>query len=310
MQKQSRYALVLIFVVLLLGWPGGAQETGEASVADQAATHYQAQKWEAAAAAYEQVVAQQPANGRAWTRLGVARYSLKQYREAIQAYEEADMIGSAPQFVRYGLGASHAALGEQDEAFAWLAKAVEAGYGNVQQLESDEVLDPLRADARFAEVLQGARINLRPCENLDVYRQFDFWVGDWDVYAQEQKAGTNSIQKVAGDCILLENWTSASGMSVGKSINFYHPHKQKWMQLWVDSSGLVIPIEGEYRDGAMHLTGEYLYRNGRRSLFRGTWTPLPDGRVRQFLEESNDEGETWNVWFDGYYSRREQADAE
>lgn len=310
MQPKSRQFMVLILSLLLSAASVSAQEAADASLADQAAAHFQAQEWAQAAAAYEQVVEAEPANGLAWLRLGLSRYNLKKFTEAAQAFTEADKIGFAPQFGRYWLGVSYAQLGETDHAFEWLNKAIEAGYANVQQVESADDLASLRGDERFGEIVLQARINQRPCENLDVYRQFDFWVGDWEVHAQGRLAGANSIQKVAGDCILLENWTSANGQSVGKSINFYHPHKKKWVQLWVDSSGLVIPIEGEYRDGAMHFQGDYLYRNGRRALFRGTWTPLPDGRVRQFLEQSTDEGKTWNVWFDGYYSRQTQASDE
>jgi hypothetical protein len=32
------------------------------------------------------------------------------------------------------------------------------------------------------------------------------------------------------------------------------------------------------------------------------WTPMMDGRVRQFFEEQDATGK-WQVWFDGYYSR-------
>jgi hypothetical protein len=39
--------------------------------------------------------------------------------------------------------------------------------------------------------------------------------------------------------------------------------------------------------------------------FRGLWTPLPDGRVRQFFEQSNDGGETWVPWFEGFYTRKD-----
>jgi hypothetical protein len=39
--------------------------------------------------------------------------------------------------------------------------------------------------------------------------------------------------------------------------------------------------------------------------FRGLWTPLPDGRVRQFFEQSNDDGTTWTPWFEGFYTRTE-----
>jgi len=30
---------------------------------------------------------------------------------------------------------------------------------------------------------------------------------------------------------------------------------------------------------------------------------LPDGRVRQQFHESDDGGNTWKPWFDGYYTR-------
>jgi hypothetical protein len=39
---------------------------------------------------------------------------------------------------------------------------------------------------------------------------------------------------------------------------------------------------------------------------RITWTPLPEGRVRQFWENSRDEGKTWSVAFDGTYVRRKR----
>ena len=42
--------------------------------------------------------------------------------------------------------------------------------------------------------------------------------------------------------------------------------------------------------------------------FRGLWTPLEDGRVRQFFEQSNDGGETWAAWFEGFYTRAEAAE--
>jgi hypothetical protein len=43
---------------------------------------------------------------------------------------------------------------------------------------------------------------------------------------------------------------------------------------------------------------------GATAPFRGLWTLLPDGRVRQFFEQSNDDGKTWVTWFDGYYTRK------
>lgn len=298
-------ALLLSLALACWVFPAFAQEAGEQSPAEQAAAAYQAQDWAKAAAGYEKVVAGNPADGRAWARLGISRYNLEHYSGAAEAFEHADQLGFAQQFVQFRLAATYARLGENDKAMEWLEKAVKSGFGNVEGLESEEALAPLRSGARFAELLQEVRVNQAPCENLEVYKQFDFWVGDWDVFTPDgQKAGENSIQRVSGGCILLENWTSANGNYTGKSINFYHPGKQKWVQLWVDGSGTVIPTEGVLNDGAMHLEGQLISRQGESTLYRGTWTPLPDGRVRQFLEESKDGGKTWNVWFDGFYVRK------
>ncbi len=75
-------------------------------------------------------------------------------------------------------------------------------------------------------------------------------------------------------------------------------------QEWVDSSAGVILTAGELRGNAMVLDGEHIYRNGRKEHYRGTWTPQPDGSVRQLLEQSRDGGKSWYVWFDGTYVRK------
>jgi hypothetical protein len=63
-------------------------------------------------------------------------------------------------------------------------------------------------------------------------------------------------------------------------------------------------MEGGYVDGAMRLEGPLQYlAQGKTTTLRGTWTALPDGRVRQLFEESEDAGKTWVPWFDGYYTR-------
>jgi tetratricopeptide (TPR) repeat protein len=282
------------------------QGQSQESATEEADALYQAEEWEKAAQAYEKVVDREPKNGRAWFRLGTSRRNLKLYQQAVAAFEEADKIGFAQPFSRYNIASGYALLNEKAKAFAWLDKAVEAGFANLGSLESDTDIASLREDARFGQVVEQVKINAEPCEHLPVYKQFDFWVGEWDVFTpQGQKAGTNRIERVAGGCILLENWTSARGPYKGKSINYYDPSKGKWVQAWVDSSAMILPIEGEFKEGAMHFQGEFVYRKGNKDLFRGTWTPLPDGRVRQFLEQSKDGGETWNTWFDGYYVRKD-----
>lgn len=121
--------------------------------------------------------------------------------------------------------------------------------------------------------------------------------------AQGQQVGTNRIEQHLNGCLMLENWTGGSG-GAGKSMNYYDPSDDHWKQVWVDASGGNITFTGTFRDGAMHFEGVSVQADGSTSMMKMTFTPLEDGRVRQYIEESKDDGATWNVWFDGYYSKQ------
>ena len=143
-----------------------------------------------------------------------------------------------------------------------------------------------------------------PCKTRPEHRQFDFWVGEWDVInPRGQRAGTNSVQLILGDCVVFENWTGARG-GHGKSFNVYNAAKGKWQQTWVDNSGGVLELLGEYKDNQMRLVGERKGSDGSVTLQRITFTKLGDGGVRQLWDQSTDGGKTWAVAFDGTYVRK------
>jgi hypothetical protein len=135
------------------------------------------------------------------------------------------------------------------------------------------------------------------------FREFDFWLGSWRVTTGDgQIAGDNTVTLEQGGCVLVEKWRSARG-GTGQSLNYYDPVARAWKQRWV-GLGLILEMQGGLRDGAMVLEGPLHYvREGRTTQLRGTWSKLADGRVRQWFEESEDQGRTWKTWFDGLYSR-------
>jgi len=144
-----------------------------------------------------------------------------------------------------------------------------------------------------------------PCATDDNFRSFDFWVGEWEVtpWAGGAIAGHNNIQVIENGCAVMENWTNSQG-GTGRSINYYNPITEKWRQIWV-STGYSIDIEGGIKDGAMALEGEIHYYGNKTNLpMRAKWTPQEDGTVRQFFEQWNPQTETWDVWFDGKYTRQ------
>jgi hypothetical protein len=137
------------------------------------------------------------------------------------------------------------------------------------------------------------------------HRAFDFWLGRWQVLlADGTFAGHNEIAAEQGGCVLIERWNGAQG-GTGVSQNFYDVGSGQWRQLWI-SPGTQIDIRGAASEGEMVLEGTISYvEPGKTFPFRGRWTLLDDGRVRQFFEEAREPG-VWKEWFEGFYVPQDQ----
>lgn len=150
------------------------------------------------------------------------------------------------------------------------------------------------------------KTNPGPCETAK-HRQFDFWLGDWDVYVRGGTlAGRNRIAPLFGGCALRERWEGVSGHR-GTSLNVYDVARQSWHQTWVDAHGVVLQLDGGLVSGAMVLEGSGPSLTGDRLQVRHriSWS-LIDGdpdRVRQLWQTSSDNA-SWETVFDGHYLRR------
>lgn len=164
----------------------------------------------------------------------------------------------------------------------------------------------MKSSACFALCLLAAGLSAQsaPPAPPPEARQFDFWIGDWEVFAPDgRKAGDNRIEPIAGGWGLLEHWTGAGGYT-GRSLNTWFPAKGLWQQFWVGLGGALELSGGLNAQGEMVLRGKSTSAAGQETLQRITWTPNPDGTVRQHWEQSGDGGATWTTAFDGLYRRR------
>ena len=137
------------------------------------------------------------------------------------------------------------------------------------------------------------------------YRQFDFWVGDWDVFdsATGKPAGSSRIERLYSGCAIRENW-SEPGFT-GGSLNAWVAADRRWHQTWTDAGGGWREFVGGFADGRMtmvwtHPSEHFPGKTARRRL---TWTPAPDGSVRQQAAESLGDG-PWVERYDITYRRR------
>lgn len=137
-------------------------------------------------------------------------------------------------------------------------------------------------------------------------RQFDFWLGEWDVTTPDGKpAGSSRIELISNGAGLLENWTGypvPTGGN-GKSLNTYNQGRKQWQQFWVGAGGGVLELAGGLVGQEMVLVGEHTVR-GQLLREKITWTPNSDGSVRQHWEQSKDGGKTWTDAFDGLYRKK------
>lgn len=134
------------------------------------------------------------------------------------------------------------------------------------------------------------------------FRQFDFWLGNWKVAnPQGKQVGTSEISRASGGCAVREQWKSESGVT-GISINYYDAADHQWHQHWVGSDGSILHLEGGLKGETMVLEGKTMGAKGE-VMNRVTWTPSPDGKVKQEWSTSTDNGSTWKTVFTGVYEK-------
>jgi hypothetical protein len=174
---------------------------------------------------------------------------------------------------------------------------LESAGGGVDE-NADAVTAPLTQLGTFGVARAPAAT---PCTEGE-YRQFDFWVGEWNVTAVGQPPGSpptpSDITLEPGGCAVFENF----GKGAGRSINVYSPADGQWHQTFLFASGQRLVLTGGPAGEAMVLSRSI---QGPPSSFdRWTWTQLSEGRVRQLQEVSSDGGVTVQALFDGTYVPR------
>lgn len=140
-------------------------------------------------------------------------------------------------------------------------------------------------------------------------RQFDFWVGEWDV----SPSGSTSAVTVAESsiiladqgCVIIEHWRPFGG-GHGHSINMYDAGDQKWHQTWADSNGQrtefagAVDAEGVLRFDVLGPPQPGQARGHRRMNFQR----IDENTVRQWGDFTPEAGGEMVVEWDFTYHRR------
>jgi hypothetical protein len=145
-----------------------------------------------------------------------------------------------------------------------------------------------------------------PCSANPVYRQFDFWIGEWEAFGAKGKGGDSKVERILDSCVILENWTSAQAGYSGKSYNTFNTSTGKWQQYWVDNKGGVAEyFDGHFENDKMILqTANLKQPDGKFKIQKMTFHKISADKVRQHGESSTDGGKTWKTDFDLEYRRK------
>jgi hypothetical protein len=151
-----------------------------------------------------------------------------------------------------------------------------------------------------------------PCSAAE-YKQFDFWVGEWNVFEFKNgqpgaPQGASRINRIFGGCAIQEEFLDASGRVIGRSLNAYWAQDRLWHQMYVDGLGQVIRLSGKLENGVMMLSGEYPSQRTAGLIIKQRigWSIVENdpNRVRQHWQVSPDGRQTWQDIFDGLYVRK------
>jgi hypothetical protein len=298
-----------LMVISLLCHPVLAQGTA-ASDSAQASAFLRDSNFVAAARAYETLTTREPGNPSHWSGLARAHHGQSHWEQAEAAWLRALALYPAtpprPRRVTwYNIAAARARQGKADAAMSALDSISSAPLLTTQLLDSDPDMASLMSHPRMVRLKAQLALAFSPCDTMPKAREFDFWIGDWNVYAPGgQLAGTNLVQKVSNGCALLENWTANGGAGAGKSLNFYNANAGYWQQTWIGAAGGPV----EFREGKLEgNTLSFVVRSsaaGNPVVSRLSFTNLGPNRVRQHAEATTDNGATWTTTYDFQYLRK------
>ena len=278
---------------------------------DTAEAHMNAEAYEAAVAAFERVLAADADHGMAWFRMGMALHELERWESAADAYRKAVELNTRAANAQWRLGRALALAGDVEGAMVALEALVGNGFGAVARITDEPELDAVRSHPRYGALMQTVRTNADPCRNTPINRQFDFWVGEWEVVSpQGQPLGQSRVELSMRDCALLEHWTNVGGRS-GTSLNVVDASlgSPSWRQLYVsDFGGVTDYRDGVFQDGVMTMTAKVLGATGDTLTRRMRFIVMTPDSVHQIIDDEQPDGTRTQQFFGIYLKRGDGAE--
>ena len=135
-------------------------------------------------------------------------------------------------------------------------------------------------------------------------RQFNFWLGEWDLTWQDGGSGTNSVRAILDGTVIFESFDAGpTDTFKGMSFSVYNLALGKWQQTWVDNQGNYLDFVGTYLDGKMMM--ERVVTLAKKTIMqRMVFYNITDTSLDWIWERSEDQGAAWEPLWQIHYKRR------
>ncbi len=135
-------------------------------------------------------------------------------------------------------------------------------------------------------------------------KQFDFWLGDWNVRWGDNQRGTNQVGKILDGRVIREKFDGNPGLSFrGMSLSVYNARSERWQQTWVDTEGNYWNFSGTFENERMVLATEAEIE-GQKVMLRMVFYNITPDEFDWNWESSKDNGQTWQLRWQIHYERK------
>lgn len=142
-------------------------------------------------------------------------------------------------------------------------------------------------------------------------RQFDFWLGEWDVENRNSRPGsdvwgatgraTNRVYTVVGGCAVVEHWRGyafpSAGHIVGFSVRAYDPDAEQWelVLLWpMNGPPSFGTLEGRFQNGRGDFHSRFVNLQGDSVISRLSFWRIEADSFQWNNAYSRDGGASWD----------------
>jgi len=136
-------------------------------------------------------------------------------------------------------------------------------------------------------------------------RQFDFWLGEWDLTWTDGGHGENVITLELDSSVVHEAFNGQPSIQlIGRSVSVFVHRENLWKQTWVDNQGGYLDFTGGLVDDRMLLSRAAVDLEGQPIIQRMVWYNITPDALDWNWERSKDNGTSWENLWQIHYQRK------